>query len=56
MNLFIAIILDSYEETNERNSKMFNSDLKENFREVWSYYDQEATGYLKISDFPNFML
>jgi hypothetical protein len=39
LNLFIAIILDGYKDTNERNSKMFNSDLREYFREIWSYFD-----------------
>jgi hypothetical protein len=39
LNLFIAIILEGHKETKDRNEKMFNNDVKEHFREVWSYYD-----------------
>ena len=35
---------------------MFNSDLRDYFREVWSYFDQDATGYIKVDDFPQFMI
>jgi len=39
LNLFIAIIVDGYRQTTERNAKMFNSELKEIFRDAWSVYD-----------------
>ena len=39
LNLFIAIILQGYDETRERNEKMFNSEIRDNFREVWSEFD-----------------
>ena len=55
LNLFIAIILQGYADTTERNEKMFNSDVKEQFREIWSHYDYDATGFMKIEDFPSFM-
>ena len=39
LNLFIAIILEGFEETKDRNEKMFNSEVREQFREIWSIYD-----------------
>ena len=39
LNLFIAIILQGYASTNQRNQKIFNSDIKEMFIEAWSKYD-----------------
>jgi uncharacterized membrane protein len=39
LNLFIAIILEGYHETSERNEKMFNNDIRERFRDVWSKFD-----------------
>lgn len=39
LNLFIAIIIQGYEGTLERSKKIFNSDVRENFRDVWSYFD-----------------
>ena len=29
--------------------------MRENFRDAWSYYDQDATGFMEIVDFPLFM-
>jgi Ca2+-binding EF-hand superfamily protein len=55
LNLFIAIILEGHKETKERNEKMFNNDVKDHFKEVWSHYDQDAKGFIKIEDFPKFM-
>jgi len=56
LNLFIAIIVDGYRSSVERNKKMFNSEMKEKFREAWSKYDQDATGFMKIKKFPKMML
>ena len=30
--------------------------LSEHFRDVWSKYDQDATGLIKVEDFPKFMV
>lgn len=35
---------------------MFNTDIREDFREAWSYYDQNATSYVNKEDFPDLML
>ena len=56
LNLFIAIILQGYNDTTERNEKMFNSDINEHFRDIWSHYDPDATGFIEIEEFPSFML
>lgn len=34
---------------------MFNSEIRENFRDVWSEYDQDATSYIKKDKFTDFM-
>lgn len=39
LKLFIAIILDGYKATTEQDTRLFNNDVKEHFREVWADYD-----------------
>ena len=56
MNLFIAIILEGYQETLTQNKKLFNSTKSEEFRHVWSIYDKDATGYIYKRNFIKFML
>ena len=56
LNLFIAIILQGYDETRERNEKMFNSEVRDQFRDIWSRYDQDATGFIKVEYFPQLMM
>ena len=56
LNLFIAIILQGYDETRDRNEKMFNSEIREHFRDTWSMYDQDATGFIYLEDFPKLMI
>ena len=55
LNLFIAIIIDQYQQTVERNQQMFDSEIKEQFRDVWSKFDQDAISFIKVEDFPEFM-
>ena len=33
----------------KRQEKLFNLDVLEHFREIWSHFDPQGTGYLKIS-------
>ena len=35
---------------------MFDSEIKEQFRDAWSYFDQDATSFMRVEDFPDFML
>ena len=50
LNLFIAIILEGYEETQEKDSRLFNQQTQDHFRQVWSKYDPDATTYIQIKD------
>ena len=34
---------------------MFNSDIREHFRDVWSEFDHDATGFIAVEDFNQFM-
>lgn len=56
INIFIAIIIQSYEDTSEKSHKVFNEELCEQFRDVWSHYDKDATGFIMIEDLPDLML
>ena len=56
LNFFIAIILEGYSHTVVQNKKWFNFRLRSKFRRAWSYYDQDATGYILVEDFPRLMM
>jgi len=55
LNLFIAIILDGYQETRNKESRAFNQDCLNQFREVWSEFDPEATGFMKSLQMRDFL-
>jgi len=55
LNLFVAIILDGYSETQNQESRIFNNDCLAHFIEVWSEFDPEATGFIKINKFHEFL-
>jgi hypothetical protein len=42
MRLFIAIVLQSFQETSEKDNKFMNSELSDHFREVWSKFDPDV--------------
>jgi len=46
LNLFIAIILSGFNDSSEDDSKVFNQDMKDQFRVKWSYFDPDATSYI----------
>ena len=56
LNLFIAIILQGFDETSQREKTQFNSDTMDNFREVWSRFDPDATTFIKTSELPELLL
>ena len=56
INIFIAIIIQSYEYTSEKSHKVFDEQSCKRFREVWSHYDKNATGFIMIEDLPDLML
>lgn len=55
LNLFVAIILEGFEETYQKDKKLFNQETTEYFRDVWSRFDPNATGFIKTKNFPNLM-
>lgn len=52
LNLFIAIIVDGYSDTSERNMKMFNTEFKEEFRDAWCLFDYDASSFIHKDQFP----
>jgi uncharacterized membrane protein len=42
LRLFIAITLQAFQETNDRDNKFMNSQLSDHFREVWSKFDPDV--------------
>jgi Ca2+-binding EF-hand superfamily protein len=55
--LFIAIIIQGYEETRRRiNRKIFNASTKTRFRRIWSYFDKDATGFMHESSMREFLI
>eukprot|EP00347_Sterkiella_histriomuscorum_P011811 403371009 len=56
LNLFIAIILQGYEDTQQKESKLFNQECLDNFRNAWSKFDPTATTFIKISQLKEFLL
>jgi hypothetical protein len=39
LKLFIAIILEGYMTTQVQDTRLFNNDMKDRFREVWADFD-----------------
>lgn len=56
MKLFIAIMLQTFKKTQERDNKFMNSQLSEHFRNVWSLFDPDATSYIKKTMYPKFLV
>lgn len=48
LNLFIAIILDSFQETQLKDQRLFNQESLEYFREHWANYDPQGTSFIPI--------
>ena len=51
LNLFIAIILEGFEDTLNNEEKLFNQETTDYFREKWAKYDPYATCYMKLKNF-----
>ena len=50
MRLFIAIVLQSFQETSEKDNKFMNSELSDHFREVWSKFDPDVNFIIPSND------
>jgi Voltage-dependent L-type calcium channel, IQ-associated len=55
LNLFIAIILDSFGDVTDQEARLLNSDMVERILESWANFDSNATGFIKVTDFEAFM-
>lgn len=56
LNLFVAVILQGFEETDQKNSKKFNAETTDQFRDTWARFDPNGTSFIKRQDFIKFML
>jgi hypothetical protein len=56
MRLFIAIILQTFQQTAERDNKFMSTDINEHFKQVWSQFDPDATSFMRASQYRNFLL
>lgn len=44
LNLFIAIILEGFEETNKKVKTLLQEEEFSNFRECWANFDKDVSG------------
>ena len=56
LNLFVAIILEGFSDTYQKDKKLFNLETTEYFRDVWSRFDPNATCFIRTKDFAKLML
>lgn len=56
LNLFIAIILEGFEQTNAKVSSLLQEEDFEKFRDHWALFDNKGTGFIKMTDFSQLML
>jgi len=55
LNLFVAIILNGYFDTRDQESHSLNGEVLGVFKESWSKFDPDATGYIGVSSFADLM-
>ena len=55
LNIFIAIILQGYFQTQEMEQQELNSAILENFRDAWSKFDPDASKFIDINYFSDLM-
>ena len=56
LNLFIAIIIDVFLGQSEQEKIAIQKYSLQEFVNIWSIYDPDATGFIKISDLENFIV
>ena len=49
LNLFIAVILQGFQDTSEAESLTVKESTVESFREVWSEFDESGEGFIPTS-------
>jgi len=56
LNLFVAIILQGYDESIQRDNRVLNSEMAMKFQSEWSEHDPTATGLLPPLLLPTLLL
>ncbi|TNV87903.1 hypothetical protein FGO68_gene16047 [Halteria grandinella] len=56
LNLFIAIILQGFLETQLKDQRLFNAEMLTHFKEVWAEFDEDATSFIKLPDLRRFLI
>jgi hypothetical protein len=56
MRVFMAIVIQTFQSTAQRESKFLSSELSEHFRQVWALFDPFATGFMNMNSYPKFLL
>jgi hypothetical protein len=56
MRVFIAIVVQTFQTTAQKESKFLSSDLSEHFRIVWSLFDPNATSFIPMTSYSKFLL
>jgi hypothetical protein len=49
MRLFIAIVLQTFGQTTERDNKFMSSELVQSFRETWGAFDHDVRFNIKVN-------
>ena len=55
LKLFIGIIIEGYKNTQIQDERLFNNEIRDRFREVWSEFDPEATTFIRLKDLRLFL-
>lgn len=55
LNLFIAIVLQGFADTMEKEQRLFNQDILGQFSEIWSEFDPDATSFIPIASLRPFL-
>ena len=54
--LFIAVILQSYNDIKLRDERLFNEDMRNKFLDTWEEFDPEGSGYISRLDLRDFLM
>jgi Voltage-dependent L-type calcium channel, IQ-associated len=55
LKIFIAIILQGYNDMQTQDGRLFNIDMNEKFRDTWKNFDPDATTFIKMNDLRPFL-
>ena len=55
LNLFIAIILDGFDDSKHQSEVRITDEMVSKFQKIWADFDPEATGYIEVTDMHEFV-